>query len=140
MQDVSKYGGYTSLNPSYFIFIEHGPEKKRKRCFEVIQSYYSARIKTEKDLIDFLVQKGYKNPRVINAGIKKNALIKYKILCDIVQYTSFQRGVFSLKVLGGPKEVGRIRISGNMTEAKECKLINYSITGMYKTEMDLLKK
>ena len=63
-----------------------------------------------------------------------------KILCDIVQYTSFQRGVFSLKVLGGPKEVGRIRISGNMTEAKECKLINYSITGMYKTEMDLLKK
>ena len=63
-----------------------------------------------------------------------------KILCDIVQYTSFQRGVFSLKVLGGPKEVGRIRISGNMTEAKECKLVNYSITGMYKTEMDLLKK
>lgn len=63
-----------------------------------------------------------------------------KIICDIVQYTSFQRGVFSLKVLGGPKEVGRIRISGNMTEAKECKLINYSITGMYKTEMDLLKK
>lgn len=248
VQDVSKYGGYTSLNPSYFIFIEHGPEKKRKKCFEVIQSYYSARIKTEKDLIDFLVQKGYKNPKVINAGIKKNALIKYngyflyiigmdarkniefsnatamclknnyiqyvcklekmnkaillsekqktnlhwderitcesnlelyreltekhlhsiyqkhpksignclaegegafklldieqqvKILCDIVQYTSFQRGVFSLKVLGGPKEVGRIRISGNMTEAKECKLINYSITGMYKTEMDLLKK
>ena len=63
-----------------------------------------------------------------------------KIICDIVQYTSFQRGVFSLKVLGGPKEVGRIRISGNMTEAKECKLVNYSITGMYKTEMDLLKK
>ena len=57
VQDVSKYGGYTSLNPSYFIFIEHGPEKKRKKCFEVIQSYYSARIKTEKDLIDFLVQK-----------------------------------------------------------------------------------
>ena len=26
-----------------------------------------------------------------------------------------------------------------MTEAKECKLVNYSITGMYKTEMDLLK-
>ena len=248
MQDVSKYGGYTSLNPSYFIFIEHGPEKKRKKCFEVIHSYYAAQIKTEKDLIDFLLQKGYKNPRVINARIKKNALIKYngyflyiigmdarkniefsnatamclknkyiqyvcklekmnkaillsekqktnlhwdekitcesnlelyreltekhlhsiyqkhpksignclaegegafklldieqqvKILCDIVQYTSFQRGVFSLKVLGGPKEVGRIRISGNMTEAKECKLINYSITGMYKTEMDLLKK
>ena len=37
-----------------------------------------------------------------------------------------------MKVLGGPKEVGRIRISGNMTEAKECKLVNYSITGMYK--------
>ena len=248
MQDVSKYGGYTSLNPSYFIFIEHGPEKKRKKCFEVIHSYYAAQIKTEKDLIDFLLQKGYKNPRVINARIKKNALIKYngyflyiigmdarkniefsnatamclknkyiqyvcklekmnkaillsekqktnlhwdekitcksnlelyreltekhlhsiyqrhprsigkcladgeeafklldieeqvKIICDIVQYTSFQRGVFSLKVLGGPKEVGRIRISGNMTEAKECKLVNYSITGMYKTEMDLLKK
>ena len=24
VQDVSKYGGYTSLNPSYFILIEHG--------------------------------------------------------------------------------------------------------------------
>lgn len=60
MQDVSKYGGYTSLNPSYFIFIEHGPEKKRKKCFEVIHSYYAAQIKTEKDLIDFLLQKGYK--------------------------------------------------------------------------------
>lgn len=77
MQDVSKYGGYTSLNPSYFIFIEHGLEKKRKKCFEVIHSYYAAQIKTEKDLIDFLLQKGYKNPRVINARIKKNALIKY---------------------------------------------------------------
>ena len=43
----------------------------------MIHSYYAAQIKTEKDLIDFLLQKGYKNPRVINARIKKNALIKY---------------------------------------------------------------
>ena len=78
MQDVSKYGGYTSLNPSYFIFIEHGPEKKRKKCFEVIHSYYAAQIKTEKDLIDFLLQKGYKNPRVINARIKMD--ISYTLL------------------------------------------------------------
>ena len=248
MQDVSKYGGYTSLNPSYFIFIEHGLEKKRKKCFEVIHSYYAAQIKTEKDLIDFLLQKGYKNPRVINARIKKNALIKYngyflyiigmdarkniefsnatamclknkyiqyvcklekmnkaillsekqktnlhwdekitcksnlelyreltdkhvnsiyrnhprsigdilekgedkfesldlvhqiKILYNLVLYTSFNRGTFSLTDIGGPKEVGRIRISGNMTEAKELKLIHYSVTGLYKKEIDLLNQ
>ena len=32
----------------------------------------------------------------------------------------------------------RIRISGNMTDATELKLIHYSITGMYKKEEDLL--
>ncbi len=42
--------------------------------------------------------------------------------------------------IGGPKEVGRIRISGNMTDAKELKLIHYSVTGLYKKEIDLLNQ
>ena len=41
-----------------------------------------------------------------------------KILCDIVQYTSFQKGEFSLEALGGSKNVGRIRISGNNDRGK----------------------
>lgn len=246
LRDVTKYGGYTSLKPSYFVFLEHGSEKKRKKCFEVVHSYYASQIKNKADLIKFLEEKGYKNPRVIAKKIKKNALIKYNgyflhivgmdarknvefsnatamclkypyvqyicklerlraamllaekqktslrwdekvtveknlelyqelttkhlhaiyanhpkcigtylengessfkllgieqqviLLCDLVQYTSFQKGTFSLQAIGGPKEVGRIRISGNMTDATELKLIHYSITGMYKNEVDLL--
>lgn len=246
LQDVTKYGGYTSLKPSYFVFFEHGSEKKRKKCFEVVHSYYASQIKNKADLTKFLEEKGYKNPRVIAEKIKKNALIKYNgyflyivgmdarknvefsnamamclkypyvqyicklerlraamllpekqkmslrwdekitgeknlelyqelttkhlhaiyanhpkcigtclengessfkllgieqqvmLLCDIVAYTSFQKGTFSLQAIGGPKDVGRIRISGNMTDATELKLIHYSITGMYKKEEDLL--
>ena len=33
MQDVSKYGGYTSLNPSYFIFYRTWTGKKEKEMF-----------------------------------------------------------------------------------------------------------
>ena len=77
LQNVEKYGGYTSLKPAYFTFIEHGSEKKRKRCFEVVQSYYASQIKKESDLIEFLEKNGYKNPRVIAGKIKKNSLIKY---------------------------------------------------------------
>ena len=43
-----------------------------------------------------------------------------------------------MTLIGGPKEVGRIRISGNMPKARELKLIHYSITGMYKKEINLL--
>ena len=67
-------------------------------------------------------------------GIEQQVML----LCDIVEYTSFQKGTFSLQAIGGQKEVGRIRISGNMTDATELKLIHYSITGMYKKEEDLL--
>ena len=41
-------------------------------------------------------------------------------------------------MLGGAKEVGRIRISGNMTEAKELLLIDKSVTGLYEKSKDLL--
>ena len=33
LQDVTKYGGYTSLKPSYFVFFEHGSEKEEKEMF-----------------------------------------------------------------------------------------------------------
>ena len=247
MSDVTKYGGYTSLNPAYFIFFEHGPEKKRKKCFETVHSYYLTQIKNDTDLLESLERKGYKNPKIIDNKIKKYSLIKLngyflyiigmdsrkniefsnatsmclsnkfvqyihklenantiiglcekkktipilseeitfadnmklyreltdkhlnsiyknhpksigkylkegekafefltleqqvKVLYNIVQYSSFQKGTFSLDIIGGPKEVGRIRISGNMTDAKELKLINYSVTGLYKNEVDLLR-
>ncbi len=246
MQDVEKYGGYTALKPAYFIFLEHGSEKKKKKCFEVVPCYSASQIKNANDLVEYLEKNGYKNPKIIADKIKKNSLIKYngyflyivsmdyrknvefsnatamclrnkyiqyickleklntaislsekkktnlrwnadvtyernlelyrelidkhmnsiynkhpksigkylqdgeasfkllnleqqvKVLCDIIQYTSFQKGTFSLSAIGGPKEVGRIRISGNMTEAKELKLINYSVTGFYKNEINLL--
>lgn len=77
LQDVSRYGGYTSLNPAYFIFIEHGNEGKRKRCFDVVPLYYSQGIKTEEDLVQYCESKlGYINVRVICRKIKKNSLFK----------------------------------------------------------------
>ena len=60
LQDVTKYGGYTSLKPSYFVFFEHGSEKKRKKCFEVVHSYYASQIKNKADLTKFLEESAYK--------------------------------------------------------------------------------
>ena len=91
----------------------------------------------------------YKNhPRNIGECLKEGEKLfmfltleqQVKVLYNIVQYSSFQKGTFSLVEIGGPKDVGRIRVSGNMTDAKELKLINYSITGLYKNEVDLLSK
>ncbi len=244
MKDVTKYGGFTSLNPAYFVFVEYGSAKKRQRCFAVVHSYWASSIKNNEDLVTHLKDRGYENPIVIADKIKKNSLIKYNgyflyivgmdarkqvefsnatsmclnnnfiqyiqkiekantliaeakkrrpyidesitaernialynelkkkhldsifknhpkgigsvlesgegafvqlsleqqigILYSIIQFSSFKKGTFSLTLIGGPKEVGRIRISGNMPKARELKLIHYSITGMYKKEINLL--
>lgn len=77
MYDVTKYGGYTSLKPAYFIFIEHGPKNKRKKIFEVISLYSAAKIKDKESLKRYCEdQLGYQDVRIIAEKIKKNALIR----------------------------------------------------------------
>lgn len=232
MMNVNKYGGYTSLKPAYFIFIEHGSKKKRKKVFEVISIYDAPKINSKERLKEYCEKElGYEDVTVIADKIKKNALIrkdgifmyvagmdskkkielhnatnicvgewyynyahdleKYgetgnmnkniciennmklyelllekhtnsifrnnpqplgevlsngkerfenlelekqlKVLNDLLLISSIGRRTVDLKVIGGPSEAGRIRISGNMTSCKELLLINQSVTGLYET-------
>lgn len=75
--DVTKYGGYSSLKPAYFIFIEHGQGKKRKKVFDVVPLYYAEKIKSESDLVEYCTKvSGYENVRIICSKLKKGSLIK----------------------------------------------------------------
>lgn len=77
MSDVSKYGGYTSIKPAYFIFIEHGKKGKRKRVFEVISGLDAWKIHDEDSLKLYCERElGYEDVKVICEKIKKNALIR----------------------------------------------------------------
>ncbi len=74
---VLKYGGYTSLKPAYFIFVEYGSDKKRQNAFDVVHTYYASSIKNEKDLLHYCTDVlNMENPRIIVAKIKKYSLIK----------------------------------------------------------------
>lgn len=237
MQDVTKYGGYTSLKPAYFIFIECGSEKKRKRIFDVVPLYYADKIKSKKDLVSYCENVlGYRNVRIIHEHLKKDSLIrmdgfylylagldsrknvefrnatslcvnqkaltyihhieKFKkegklnqyikpehnielydllieknlntilkrspinlggilthgreqfiklepalqadILHRIISILSLSPAYVSLAEIGGPREAGRIRISGNMTNREELILIEQSATGLFERRTSLL--
>ena len=237
--EVNKYGGYGSINPAYFTFIEYDDKKKRKKSFESVNMIVANRIKNKDDLKRYYEEElGYKNVRVICELIKKDTLIKYngffmyltgldnrknvefrnavnlcannqmisyiqklenskkrgyilekidkeknlelydlildkhtngiyknspkplgdilnagrekfvlldldkqvELLYKLLQVTSISKVSVGLDEIGGPKsDVGRIRFSGNMTNAKELKIIYQSVTGLYEKEIDLLK-
>lgn len=243
MEDVGRYGGYTSLTPAYFIFIEAKKGKKRIKTFESVLMYHESRIKTEKDLVKYCTDVlGYSDVRIISQKIEKYSLIclngyflyivgfdsrknvelknatslildgcdiKYikniekalrnketidnseiicreknlrlyekletkhnnsifvnhpkaigsiltygkekfasltlerqiELLVNLVSFTAtnLQSVGFSLIDIAGPKDVGRIRISGNMSAANELFLINRSILGLYESKVNLLK-
>lgn len=63
-----------------------------------------------------------------------------KLLTNIASYTAtdLRSKTFSLEMLGGAKDLGRIRIPGNMTGVKELLLIDKSVTGLYEKSKDLL--
>lgn len=236
--EIKKYGGYTSLNPSYFIFVEYDNGKKRKKAFETVYSLYAESIQSEKDLYKYCESiLNLKNPKIICPMIKKKTLIKingyfayivgmdarknvewhnavnmrlsnkynfyfnkleksvnnkelcdeitseknieiYQLLCDkhnsgiwnnkiktegnwllngkikfesldileqcivlvkILKITNIGVANENLSIIGGGSECGRMRVSGNMTDVKELKLIHQSVTGLFEQEVDLLK-
>lgn len=76
MADVEKYGGYTSLKPAYFIFIEHGIGRKRKKSFDVVPLIYASHIKNREDLKTYCEKDlGYEDVNIICEKIKKDSLI-----------------------------------------------------------------
>lgn len=60
------------------------------------------------------------------------------VLYKVIKITSFEKGSFDLSEIGLPKDVGRIRISVDTKNAKKLAIINQSITGLLRHEVDLL--
>lgn len=54
MQDVNKYGGYTSVSTAYFFLVEHGKENKRIRTLETLPVYMKRIVeKSDEALVEY---------------------------------------------------------------------------------------
>lgn len=79
LQDVSKYGGFTSLSTAYFFLVEHGAEGKRIRTLETVPIYMAACIEKNRDALKSYCVEALSlvNPDIRLARIKLHSLIKY---------------------------------------------------------------
>ena len=79
----------------------------------------------------------------LNSGkekfIKLDLKSQIKILSEIIKLTSVGIVSGDLSLIGGAAIAGKILISKNITDSKECMLINQSITGLYENRIDLLR-
>lgn len=78
MQDIKKYGGYTSVTTAYFILVEHGTEKKRIRTIESVTLIWKDRIEKNPDELQVYCEKvlGLINPDIRVRKILIQSLIK----------------------------------------------------------------
>ena len=71
-----KYGYYKSLNPAYFIYVEHKEKNKITRSFERVNLVDVNNIKDEKSLIKYLIEnKGLIEPKVIKKIYKNQCIL-----------------------------------------------------------------
>lgn len=63
-----------------------------------------------------------------------------KVLLEILKLSQRLNQGADLTLVGGSKKTGVSLINKKITELKECKIVNQSVTGMYVNEVDLLKK
>ena len=76
MQDVTRYGGYTSISTAYFALIESGKEGKRVRTLEAVPVYLADRIHGDLELEDYCSEiLGLINPSVKIRKIRQHSLI-----------------------------------------------------------------
>lgn len=77
-QDVTKYGGFSSVKGAYYFLVEHGKSNKRVRTIETVPLYMKAKIEEdENELIKYCVEKlGLVNPDIRLKKIKMQSLIK----------------------------------------------------------------
>lgn len=61
-----------------------------------------------------------------------------KVLLEILKLSQRLNQGADLRQLGGKKETGVSSLNKKISELEECKLINQSVTGLYKNEVDLL--
>ena len=67
-----KYGYYKSLNPAYFLYVEHKEKNKRIKSFERVNLVDVNNIKDEKSLVKYLIEnKKLVEPRVIKKVYKR---------------------------------------------------------------------
>lgn len=89
MQDVTKYGGFTSVTGAYFFLVEHDEKKKRVRTIESIPLYLADKIEKDPSVLDkYCEQLGLVNFDIRIRKIKIGTLIKYNgYLCYITGKT-----------------------------------------------------
>lgn len=71
-----KYGYFQSLEPAYFLFVEHKEKNKVTRSFERITLVDVNKIKEKSDLIEYLIKiKGLIEPKIIKKFYKKQCIL-----------------------------------------------------------------
>ena len=71
-----KYGYYESLNPAYFLYVEHKEKNKRIKSFERVNLVDVNNVKDEKSLIKYLIEnKKLVEPRIIKKVYKNQCLL-----------------------------------------------------------------
>ena len=71
-----KYGYFQSLEPAYFLFVEHKEKNKLTRSFERITLVDINKIKEKSDLIEYLIKiKGLIEPKIIKKIYKKQCIL-----------------------------------------------------------------
>ncbi len=78
MQDVTKYGGYTSVNICYFFLVEHEKKGNKVRTIEALPGYLEKRVENDpKELEKYCVEGlGLENPSVRYRKIRIQSLFK----------------------------------------------------------------
>jgi CRISPR-associated endonuclease Csn1 len=233
LQNVTKYGGFSSISTAYFILVEHDLKKKRVRTLETVSVLWKDRIEKDSTQLKIYCEKvlGLINPDVRVRKIRIQSLVKkdgyymylsgktgnqitmrnavqlclqqdwinyikkleketeddavtkekncelYDILCE-----KHNRGIYTrrpnpvgeklkkrkerfykldlgeqkkvilellnlskigvvqanLTLIGETSAAGTMKISKNISEFEEFKLINQSVTGLYEKQVDLL--
>ena len=71
-----KYGYYNSLNPAYFIYVEHKEKNKITRSFERVNLVDINNTKTKEGLIKYLIEnKGLIEPKIIKKVYKNQCIL-----------------------------------------------------------------
>ncbi len=78
MQDVTKYGGYTSVNICYFFLVEHEVKGKKVRTIEALPGYLESRVEKDPNELERYCTEnlGLKNVSVQYRKIRIQSLLK----------------------------------------------------------------
>ncbi|MBQ2982008.1 MAG: type II CRISPR RNA-guided endonuclease Cas9 [Lachnospiraceae bacterium] len=77
MQDVTRYGGFSSVSTAYFFLVEHEVKGKRVRTIEFVPIYLKAKVeKSSEEIIRYCIEHlQLVNPRICVKKIKMQSLL-----------------------------------------------------------------